>query len=84
MRTTLSTTASAESDNNLTSSQGSTIPIVTGGILRLTQSMSKKTISLLSKTVYYLNTFYGSSGGTSLNFRGDLAPTRIMFTSAYL
>lgn len=84
MRCTLSTANNSESDNTMTSSQGATVPAVTGGILRFNQVVTKKTLTLAAKTVYYLNSFYGSSGGTSLNFRGDLAPTVIKAVCVYL
>ena len=84
MRATLSTANNTESDNTNTSSQGATVPIVTGGILRFNQVITAKVFTLTSKTQYYLNSFWGATGATSLNFRGDLAPTVIKAVSVYL
>lgn len=84
MRCTLSTANNSESNSSLTSSQGGTLPILVGALARFIQVRNKYPLTLSSKTTYYLNSFWGAGTATSLNFRGDLAPTRIQAVCSYL
>lgn len=76
LRTTLSTANNSASDGEFTASNVVPFPIVVSGTSRYPASR-KKTLTLVTKTTYYLNALV-SSAATSLNMRGDIGSTMIV------
>lgn len=82
LESTLSTANNSETDIELTDGSGLVVP--SGTLEHVQMGSASKTITLASKTTYYLNAQTLTTGLADLKHRGDLVTTVIRATCAYL
>lgn len=83
-RTSLSTSASSESDAANSSQTGASQPIASDVIRDTHLSPPNLTLTVAARTTYYLIILTGQAGIGTIAFRGDTATTTLTLVSAYL